>query len=366
MTEPLLSVRDLSVSFAGRGAAVRAVDRVSFDLHSGETLGVVGESGSGKTQLFLSLLGLLAKNGEAHGEVFFNGQNLFALSRRERRKLCGAKIAMIFQDPMTSLNPNLRIARQMTEVLTFHQGLSGKEARKQAVAMLERVGIADPDKRVDLYPHEFSGGMRQRVMIAMALLCNPEVLVADEPTTALDVTVQAQILDLLRNLKHDLGTAIVMITHDLGVVAGLCERVMVMYAGRIAELGGVDAVFAKRAHPYTQGLLLSMPQLAEDDEHQPLQAIRGQPPNLQALPPGCAYAPRCPQVHGLCHQDKPPLVAIESSPQDDGKPHASACWLNESAKAGVQADLQADPQANLQADLKTGLDTGLAHQRTSP
>jgi oligopeptide transport system ATP-binding protein len=266
---------------------------------------VVGESGSGKTQLFLGVMGLLARNGACAGSARFQGQELLGLPARQLNDIRGVRLAMIFQDPMTSLNPYLRISRQMTEVLIEHRGVSERDARRRSIALLDQVGIPAAASRVDLYPHEFSGGMRQRVMIAIALLCEPALLIADEPTTALDVTVQAQILELLLQLRGELGMAIVLITHDLGVVAGLCERVMVMYAGRIVEDAPVDAIFEDPQHPYTQGLLHSMPRL--DDAAASLHTIAGQPPNLQALPPGCVFNDRCRFAFERCVEERPRL-----------------------------------------------------------
>jgi oligopeptide transport system ATP-binding protein len=301
---PLLTIEGLTTRFATPEGEVAAVSDVSFAVESGDSLGVVGESGSGKTQLFLGVMGLLAKNGACAGSARFGGQELLGLPARQLNHVRGVKLAMIFQDPMTSLNPYLRISRQMTEVLIEHKGMSERDARSRSIALLDQVGIPAAASRFDLYPHEFSGGMRQRVMIAIALLCEPELLIADEPTTALDVTIQAQILELLLQLKRDLGMAIVLITHDLGVVAGLCERVMVMYAGRIVEAGPVDAMFEAPQHPYTLGLLRSKPRLEEAGA---LSTIPGQPPNLQALPPGCAFNDRCPFAFERCTL-RPPLV----------------------------------------------------------
>jgi oligopeptide transport system ATP-binding protein len=301
----LLAVDGLTTRFATPEGEVAAVSEVSFQIAPGESLGVVGESGSGKTQLFLSVMGLLANNGSCAGSARFRGQELLGLPARQLNGIRGVKLAMIFQDPMTSLNPYLRISRQMTEVLVEHRGMSERDARRRSIAMLDQVGIPAAGNRFDLYPHEFSGGMRQRVMIAIALLCEPELLIADEPTTALDVTVQAQILELLLQLKRDLGMAIVLITHDLGVVAGLSDRVMVMYAGRIVEEGPVDAVFEAPQHPYTLGLLRSTPRLEEQIEA--LRTIPGQPPNLQALPQGCAFNDRCPFAFERCLAERPGL-----------------------------------------------------------
>ncbi|RMF14201.1 MAG: ATP-binding cassette domain-containing protein, partial [Gammaproteobacteria bacterium] len=251
MTEPLLKVENLNTRFATPEGEVSAVNDLSFELYPGESLGIVGESGSGKTQVFMSIMGLLAENGRATGKVWFGGENILGLPADKLNRFRGSRMSMIFQDPMTSLNPFLRVSRQLTEVLVEHQGMSEADARAKSLDMLRKVGIPEAEKRFDMYPHEFSGGMRQRVMIAMALLCQPELLIADEPTTALDVTIQAQILKLMRNLKDEFNTSIVMITHDLGVVAGLCDRVLVMYGGRIVESGRVDDIFANPLHPYT-------------------------------------------------------------------------------------------------------------------
>jgi oligopeptide transport system ATP-binding protein len=264
-------------------------------------------------------MGLLAKNGRSTGSARYRGREILNLPARRLNEVRGAKIAMIFQDPMTSLNPFLKISRQMTEVLREHKGLSDEAARQRGIAMLELVGIPGARQRFDMYPHEFSGGMRQRVMIAMALLCEPDLLIADEPTTALDVTVQAQILELLARLKRELGMAIALITHDLGVVAGLCERVMVMYAGRAVEVAPAGDLFARPQHPYTKGLLLSMPRLDERVGAE-LATIPGQPPNLQALPKGCVFADRCPYVFDRCRAERPPLFPY-------GPDHAKSCHL---------------------------------------
>ena len=316
----LLEVVGLTTRFAmPAGGEVVAADEVSFTIEAGESLGVVGESGSGKTQVFLAVMGLLAKNGRASGEVRFRGEAILGLPPARLNRIRGVTLAMIFQDPMTSLNPYLRISRQLTEVLVVHRGMSSGDARRRAVAMLELVGIPEAARRIDLYPHEFSGGMRQRVMIAMALLCEPALLIADEPTTALDVTVQAQILELLAKLRRERGMAIALITHDLGVVAGLCERVMVMYAGRIVESGPAERIFHAPQHPYTQGLLASMPRLDMAVAGQ-LRAIRGQPPNLQALPPGCAFGDRCDHAFARCAAERPVLRAV-------GHGQAKACHL---------------------------------------
>ena len=303
---PILDVKNLETRFQTLDGEVSAVNGINFHLHKGESLGVVGESGSGKTQIFLSIMGLLAKNGRSTGSVKFRGQELIGMKTAELNKIRGVTMSMIFQDPMTSLNPYLKISKQMNEVLIEHQGRSEEQALKESIQMLDMVGIPEAKKRVHMYPHEFSGGMRQRVMIAMALLCKPDLLIADEPTTALDVTVQAQILDLMRNLKKELDTAIVMITHDLGVVAGLCDRVMVMYGGRIVENGPVRDIFYDARHPYTMGLLESMPRLDETTANK-LHAIPGQPPNLQNLPAGCAFQERCEHCFDPCLTQIPAL-----------------------------------------------------------
>jgi oligopeptide transport system ATP-binding protein len=303
---PVLEVSDLRTTFSTPEGAVKAVNGVSFAIQSGETLGVVGESGSGKSQIFMSIMGLLAKNGRAAGSVKFQGQEILNLEADALNAVRGARMSMIFQDPMTSLNPYLTVRRQMTEVLVTHRGQSEADATRTAIDMLDRVQIPEAAKRIHMYPHEFSGGMRQRVMIAMALLCGPELLIADEPTTALDVTVQAQILDLLASLQRDVGMAIALITHDLGVIAGLAERVMVMYAGNIVESAPVRDIFKSPQHPYTEGLLKSMPRLSETGAVR-LQTIGGQPPNLQNLPTGCAFRDRCQYAFERCVAETPLL-----------------------------------------------------------
>jgi oligopeptide transport system ATP-binding protein len=303
----LLEVHDLAVRFRTNDAVVHAVNGLSFQLDAGQTLGIVGESGSGKSQTVLAMMGLLARNGQTSGRVLYKGQDLLAMKASELNRIRGDRVAMIFQDPMTSLNPYLTVERQMTEVLQLHQGLDRKAARARSVRMLDAVKIPDAARRISMYPHEFSGGMRQRVMIAMALLCEPEVLVADEPTTALDVTVQAQILALLRDLQRDFGTAIVMITHDLGVVAGLCDEVLVLYGGRVMEQGRALDIFQRPSHPYTIGLLGAVPRL--DDETSALVAIPGTPPNMARLPPGCPFQQRCTHAVARCATEPPPLRA---------------------------------------------------------
>jgi oligopeptide transport system ATP-binding protein len=314
----VLAVENLTTRFATPEGEVAAVSGVSFAIGAGESVGVVGESGSGKTQAFLSIMGLLASNGRCAGSARFHGTELLGLPARQLNRIRGVRLAMIFQDPMTSLNPYLRISRQMTEVLIEHKGMSEAAARAASLRLLDQVGIPAARHRIDLYPHEFSGGMRQRVMIAIALLCQPDLLIADEPTTALDVTVQAQILELLRGLQRELGMAIVLITHDLGVVAGLCGRVMVMYAGRIVEQAPIEPIFADPQHPYTRGLLGSMPRLDERTVAE-LVTIPGQPPNLQALPEGCPFRDRCPFAFERC-VERPDLRAF-------GLGRSKACHL---------------------------------------
>ena len=302
----LLAVDDLAVRFRTEDGEITAVNGLSFNLERGQTLGIVGESGSGKSQSMLALMGLLAANGRASGRALFRGEDLLAMPTAALNRIRGDRMAMIFQDPMTSLNPYLTVERQMTEVLELHQGLSRSAARTRAVAALEAVRIPDAASRIRRYPHEFSGGMRQRIMIAMALMCEPDVLIADEPTTALDVTVQAQIIALLRDLQRDFGTAIILITHDLGVVAGLCDDVMVLYGGRIMERGSAESIFYRPTHPYTLGLLGAVPKL--DHEGERLVAIPGVPPNMARLPAGCPFSERCTFAQERCLAERPPLV----------------------------------------------------------
>ena len=305
----VLEVSHLDTTFATPEGEVKAVSDVSFTAGGGEASGIVGESGSGKSQVFMSIMGLLASNGRARGSVKFHGREILGLSANQLNDIRGARMSMIFQDPMTSLNPYLTVSRQLTEVLVTHKGMSEAQARKAAIAMLDRVQIPEAKQRFDMYPHEFSGGMRQRVMIAMALLCQPELLIADEPTTALDVTVQAQILELIAELRQQFNMALILITHDMGVIAGLCDRVMVMYGGRVVEAAPVRDLFKNPQHPYTAGLLRSMPRL-DETSHDRLTTIAGQPPNLQRLPSGCAFRDRCDRRFEPCATELPPLRPI--------------------------------------------------------
>ena len=302
----VLSVRDLHVRFPTRRGDAHVVHGLSYDLAAGETIGIVGESGSGKSVSSLVLLGLLPDHAKVEGAVHFADRDLLGLDDEEWRRLRGNRIAMIFQDPMTSLNPVLTIGRQVTEGLQLHLGLDDRQARERAVELLAEVGISAPDRRLEEYPHQLSGGMRQRVMIAIALACEPEILIADEATTALDVTTQAQILDLIGRLQREHGTAVIWISHDLGVVAGLADRVLVMYAGRLVEAAAVDELYRAPSHPYTVGLLASMPTL--HDRRDELDTIGGLPPDPTALPPGCPFHPRCAyRLDARCETEEPPL-----------------------------------------------------------
>ncbi|HJM49585.1 MAG TPA: ABC transporter ATP-binding protein [Alphaproteobacteria bacterium] len=301
----VLQITDLCVEFATPEGPVRAVRGVDLELESGQTLGIVGESGCGKSQVFLSVFGLLAGNGQAAGSVRFEGREVLGRPA-ELAALRGDRMAMIFQDPMTSLNPYLRIGQQLAEVLQVHRGCDRRQARRRAVEVMGRVGLAEAERRAELYPHEFSGGMRQRVMIAMALLTEPALIVADEPTTALDVTVQAQILELFHDLRHSADSAIVLISNDLGVVAELCQQIAVMYAGRIVETGAAAALLRQPAHPYTQALLASVPRL-DRPAAENLVAIEGQPPDLADELPGCAFAERCQHARPACQSERPAL-----------------------------------------------------------
>jgi oligopeptide transport system ATP-binding protein len=322
----VLSVDDLVIQFKIDGRFVTAVDGLSFNLEQGKTLGIVGESGSGKSVTNLAVMGLLPKGLSRipRGTIEYEGRDLLKCSKRELQKVRGNKIAMIFQDPMTSLNPFLKVSTQLVEVLHQHQKLSKAEANRLAKEMLGKVGMPDVENRFHQYPHEFSGGMRQRVMIAMMLLNKPEVLIADEPTTALDVTIQAQILDLLRDMQEQLNTAIILITHDLGVVAEMADHIQVMYSGKTMESAPTAALFAKTAHPYTLGLLRSLPSLAQEDQR--LYSIPGRPPDLDSRPEGCPFAPRCDFVKDRCREEFPPAQQISAD-------HVVYCWAVDEVRA---------------------------------
>lgn len=313
LEETILSVKDLRTYFQTEDGIVKAVDGISFELKRGETLGIVGESGSGKSVTNLSVMRLIPEppGKIVGGEIVFNGIDVRAIPIEDVRKIRGKRIAMIFQDPMTSLNPFLKIATQLMEVTRLHLGHSKQEAYEHGVKMLEMVGIPDPRSRMDGYPHELSGGMRQRVMIAMALSCDPELLIADEPTTALDVTIQAQILELIKDLKARMGTSVILITHDLGIVAGMTDKIVVMYAGKVFEQAPTRELFATPANPYTKGLLKSVPDPAHE-QGTPLYQIPGLPPDVAHLPPGCPFATRCDRAVELCKNEFPPFVRINA------------------------------------------------------
>ena len=334
---PLLEVRDLSVSFRTQDGTVHAVDNVSFTVNRGEVLGIVGESGSGKSVTAMTLMRLiLDQNAVFSGEVLFDGRDLMQLSQHDMLQVRGTKIAMIFQDPMTSLNPVYRVGWQIEEQLRAHQDISAKQARRRTLELLGAVGIPNPQARVDDYPHQFSGGMRQRVMIAMGISCNPDVLIADEPTTALDVTIQAQILELIGNLQREFDSAVVLITHDLGVVAEVANRVAVMYAGRIVEYAEVGELFRRPQHPYTWGLLGSISRMDRPRQRR-LAAITGQPPSLISLPAGCSFRPRCPHAFDRCRAERPDLATRS------GAGHLDACFLPADQKLARRS---AEPEAS--------------------
>lgn len=335
----LLEVKNLEVNFRTYGGEVKAVRNVSFHVNKGEIVAIVGESGSGKSVTVQTVMGLIPtppgiiKN----GEVFFEGKNLLKLSKREMQKVKGSKISMIFQDPMTSLNPTMKIGKQIEEGLIVHQKLGKGEGKKRAIDMIRLVGIPNPEERYNQYPHEFSGGMRQRAMIAIALACNPELLIADEPTTALDVTIQAQVLDLMRDLKEKTDTAIILITHDLGVVAETAERVIVMYAGMMVESGTVRELFENPRHPYTWGLMESIPDHTSAEKER-LGPIEGTPPDLFSPPAGCPFAPRCKYAMEVCLSEMPPAFETETG-------HYARCWLND-PRAPKAEDLVAAGREN--------------------
>ena len=334
--EVLLSVDGLRVVFDGDDGVVEAVRGVSFDVRRGETLGVVGESGSGKSVSNLAVMGLVPSppGRVVGGSAVFDGLDLLGCEEGVLRTVRGRRVSMIFQDPMTALNPLMTVGQQLGEGPRLHLGDSRREARRRAAEMLAMVGIASPESRLDDYPHQFSGGMRQRVMIAMALICEPDLLIADEPTTALDVTIQAQILDLISDLRERRGMSVVLITHDLGVVAGHCDRVMVMYAGRVVERAGVDDLFDRPRHPYTEGLLASLPRMdggtnpaGAGGDTERLAAIPGQPPDMADVPAGCSFRPRCPRAVEICESTEPPLFKL-------GGGRESACYVEKEPRTG--------------------------------
>ena len=329
--EQLLQVQDLKTYFPTPRGLVKAVDGVSFELERGKTLGIVGESGSGKSVLSRSIMRLLPRKTELHGQVMFDGRDLTNMKQAELRDVWGAEIAMVFQDPMTSLNPVMRIGPQITESIRHHLGVNKAEARETAIALLTSVGIPEPIRRLKEYPHQLSGGMRQRVMIAIALACGPRLLIADEPTTALDVTVQAQILDLLKVQQSERFMGMILVTHDLGVVAGRTDDIAVMYAGKIVEQAPTDELFADVKMPYTEALLQSIPRLS-NHSHTRLQSIKGRPPDLVNLPKGCRFAARCPYVQDKCLAEEPPLIPITGKPD-----HLYRCWFPVGTAAGEAA-----------------------------
>ena len=340
---PLLEVRDLKTYFHTGDGLVKAVDGVSYRLDEGETLGLVGESGCGKSVSALSVMRLIPDppGRIAGGEVVFEGRDLLNINMAEMRRIRGAKIAMVFQEPMSSLNPVLTIERQLTEALQLHKGMTRKDARRESVGLLERVGIPSPERRIKQYPYQFSGGMRQRVMIAIALSCSPRLIIADEPTTALDVTIQAQILELMKALARESGVALIVITHNLGVVARYADRVNIMYAGKIVEQGSARDIYGSPRHPYTVGLLGSLPRL-DRPRLSKLVPIEGQPPDLINLPGGCAFRPRCPWAVARCEQEAPPLMPA-------GPDHWSACWQSALLGSGA-VDAPAGPADAIPAE----------------
>jgi len=337
----MLEVKNLQTSFFTPAGEVKAVNGISFNLDSGKVLGIVGESGSGKSVSAYSILQILTHPGRiVGGSIKFKGQELVGCTEEEMRKIRGNKISIIFQDPMTSLNPVYTIGNQLREAILLHTDRNKEQAQARAIEMLQLVGINEPEKRLNQYPHELSGGMRQRVMIAMALACEPDILIADEPTTALDVTIQAQILELMQDLQKKLGMAIIMITHDLGVIASLCDEVIVMYAGSVCERGTADAIFYRPAHEYTKGLLRSIPNI-DNDDHERLTPILGTPIDLLNMPKGCPFAPRCEKAMKVCLTQHPKEVWV-------GGDHLSACWMN--VCEGVEKGLiRTDDEGNITA-----------------
>ncbi|MCI5846152.1 MAG: ABC transporter ATP-binding protein [Clostridiales bacterium] len=332
MSTPLLQVKNLSTTFSVDAGEVRAVNGISFNLDHGKVLGIVGESGSGKSVTAYSIMRILVEPGRiTGGEILYNGEDIVRYSEKQMRQFRGKRVSIIFQDPMTSLNPTFTIGNQLREAILLHTDRDRRQANARALEMLQLVGVNEPEKRLKQYPHELSGGMRQRVMIAMALACEPDILIADEPTTALDVTIQAQILELMKDLQKKLGMAIIMITHDLGVIADMCDEIIVMYAGRVCERGTVDEIFYNPRHEYTKGLLRSIPKL--DTNHAKLYPIAGSPVDLTNMPKGCAFASRCDHCMKICLEQLPEEVRVNDS-------HIASCWMNvkqvydEAAKEG--------------------------------
>ena len=320
MSTPLLQVKNLSTSFNVESGEVRAVNGISFNLDKGKVLGIVGESGSGKSVTAYSIMRILVEPGRiTGGQILFNGEDIVKYSKKQMREFRGKRISIIFQDPMTSLNPVYTIGNQLREAILLHTDRNREQANARALEMLQLVGVNDPEKRLKQYPHELSGGMRQRVMIAMALACEPDILIADEPTTALDVTIQAQILELMQELQKKLGMAIIMITHDLGVIASMCDEIIVMYAGRICERGTADEIFYNPRHEYTKGLLRSIPRLGT--KHEKLVPIAGSPVDLTNMPKGCAFASRCDRAMKICLEQLPDELPINDE-------HLASCWMN--------------------------------------
>ena len=332
MSTPLLQVKNLSTTFSVDAGEVRAVNGISFNLDHGKVLGIVGESGSGKSVTAYSIMRILVEPGRiTGGEILYNGEDIVRYSEKQMRQFRGKRVSIIFQDPMTSLNPTFTIGNQLREAILLHTDRDRRQANARALEMLQLVGVNEPEKRLKQYPHELSGGMRQRVMIAMALACEPDILIADEPTTALDVTIQAQMLELMKDLQKKLGMAIIMITHDLGVIADMCDEIIVMYAGRVCERGTVDEIFYNPRHEYTKGLLRSIPKL--DTNHAKLHPIAGSPVDLTNMPKGCAFASRCDHCMKICLEQLPEEVRVNDS-------HIASCWMNvkqvydEAAKEG--------------------------------